>query len=135
LCAALLVTMLLGCARGPSTAEVWGDVSFEGEAIAEGTIEFIPIEGTAGPSVGSVIRAGAYRVPAEIGPVVGGVYRVELRAVRETGRPAPKHPSGKGIPERALIFPPEYNINSRLRVKISASHAENRHDFHVTRDR
>jgi hypothetical protein len=129
----VLVLAIVGCAQGPPTAHVWGKVSFEGAAITEGTIEFIPIEGTSGPTVGAVIANGAYDIPAKSGPLIDGVYRVELRAVRETGRPAPKHPSGKGIPERESIFPPEYSTNSTLRVKISATPTENQHDFLLTR--
>jgi hypothetical protein len=129
----LLALVLAGCARSPSTSHVWGKVSYDGKPIAAGTIELIPIEGTVGPSVGGVITDGAYDIPAKVGPVVDGVYRVELRAVRETGKPAPKHPSGKGIPEREPIFPPEYNIHSKLRVTISPTPTENQRDFHLAR--
>src|SRR5437899_10938072 len=50
----LLVLVLAGCSRS-SNRRVWGEVSYKGVAIEEGSIEFLPIEGTGGPSVGSPI--------------------------------------------------------------------------------
>jgi hypothetical protein len=129
----LFVLLLAGCSA-PSTMRVWGDVSYEGTRVEDGNIEFLPIEGTSGPNVGGVIREGAYEILAERGPLAEGVYRVELRAYRETGRAptAPKFP-GKELPEREAIFPPEYNTRSILRVKISSRGSENRFDFNVTK--
>ena len=129
----LLTFALAGC-NAPSTMRVWGEVSYEGARVEGGNIELLPIEGTTGPNVGGVIKDGAYEILAERGPLADGVYRVELRAYRETGRAptAPKFP-GKELPEREAIFPPEYNTRSTLRVKISPKASENRFDFHLTR--
>jgi hypothetical protein len=126
----VLVVLLVGCS-GQGGRRVWGKVSWEGEPIREGDIEFIPIEGTGGPSVGGLIRDGAYDLPAARGPLAGGTYRVELRAVRDTGRfpPGPRHP--KALPEREPIFPPEYNVQSKLRVTVRDRAGENQFDFHL----
>ena len=128
---ALFALFLAGC-NAPATMRVWGDVSCDGARVEGGNIEFLPIEGTTGPNVGGVIRDGAYEIPAERGPLADGVYRVELRAYRETGRAptAPRFP-GKELPEREAIFPPEYNTRSTLRAKISLRASENRLDFNV----
>ena len=86
-----LVLLLAGCSRSP-TRRVVGEVSYKGEPIKEGTIEFIPIEGTRGPTVGATILDGAYEVPAAKGPLADGTYRVKMWAVRDTGKfpPGPR---------------------------------------------
>jgi hypothetical protein len=131
---AVLFTLLLTGCNAPSTMRVSGEISYEGTRVEAGNIEFLPVEGTSGPNVGGVIKDGAYEIPAERGPLAEGVYRVELRAYRETGRApaAPKFP-GKELPEREAIFPPEYNTRSTLRVTISPKASENRFDFNVTK--
>ena len=85
LLAALLVAP--GCGSGPEKAEVSGSVSFDGQLVESGTIELFPIDGTAGPATGSVIRAGKYEIDAARGPLVGGVYhpRVYFPAIPAKG--------------------------------------------------
>jgi hypothetical protein len=125
-----LALLLAGCSGSP-TRRVSGDVSYEGVPIQDGAIEFIPIEGTGGPSVGAPIKDGAYDVPADKGALAGGTYRVKLWAVRDTGRypPGPRYPKSMTI--REDIFPPEYNIYSTLHVKVNANGDQNRLDFHL----
>jgi hypothetical protein len=126
----LLVLVLMGCSRSPNR-RVWGEVSYKGVAIEEGSIEFLPIEGTGGPSVGSPITDGAYDIPAAKGPLADGTYRVKLVAVRDTGRypPGPRYPKSMTI--REDIFPEEYNSKSKLQVKIDPAADRNRLDFHL----
>jgi len=110
---------------------VSGEVSYKGAPIKEGTIEFIPIEGTDGPTVGATIIDGAYDVPAAKGPLAAGTYRVKLWCMRDTGKfpPGPRYPKSTTI--RESVFPSEYNIDSKLQVKIDANANPNRVDFHL----
>jgi hypothetical protein len=126
----LLALLVAGCSRSP-TRRVSGEVSYQGVPIQDGAIEFIPIEGTGGPSVGAPIQDGAYDVPAAKGPRAGGTYLVKLRAVRDTGRfpPGPRYPKSMTIHEQ--IFPPEYNTQSKLQVQMDAKADHNRFDFHL----
>jgi hypothetical protein len=132
LASALIALLMAGCGSGSSTMRVWGDVSYENEAIQDGNIEFIPIEGTAGPNVGGVIKDGSYKIPAEKGPLSEGVYRVEIKAFKESGV-VPKKYKEKALPDRKPIFPPEYNIRSKLRVQIKPRASENQFDFHLSK--
>jgi hypothetical protein len=110
---------------------VSGEVSYKGVPTKEGVIEFIPIEGTGGPSVGAPIKEGAYDIPAAKGPLADGTYRVQLRAVRDTGKfpPGPRYTKSMTIHED--IFPEEYNFKSKLRVKIDPNANPNRLDFRL----
>jgi hypothetical protein len=125
-----LALVLAGCSRSP-TRRVSGEVSYEGVPIADGTIELIPIEGTGGPSVGGNITEGAYDVPADKGPLADGTYRVKLWAVRDTGRYPPGPRYAKSMTIREDIIPQEYNIQSKLQVKVNADSDKNRFDFHL----
>jgi prepilin-type N-terminal cleavage/methylation domain-containing protein len=81
---ALSLMFLSACSSsGPERAEVHGRVTLDGEPVAEGAIQFLPTDGTVGPSTGGVIANGEYRLPAHQGPVVGK-NRVELRAFRKS---------------------------------------------------
>lgn len=105
---------LLGCS-GDDRAEVTGAVSLNGQAIEEGSISFIPIDGNLGPQVGAVIRDGRFHIPRDQGVKVGK-NRVELRAFRMSGRKVqdPTAPTGTLTDERVPAFPPEYNERSTL---------------------
>ncbi len=135
--AALALLAAVGCSdRGPPRTAIEGDVSCDGQPMAEGTIMFIPVGGTAGPKTGAMIDAGHYSLPADQGPLVG-TLRVEIWS--EGSRPPNVHQprdkagSAKGYArakDRPRI-PERYNRASTLEVQ---THAEgiNRFDFELT---
>ena len=87
----LLIGMVLstGCdATRVGRNSVSGTVTFDDKPVVEGTISFIPIGETTGPLIGGNITDGRYQIPASDGPVAGS-YRVELSALRETGKKVP----------------------------------------------
>jgi hypothetical protein len=103
----------LGCSGGLS--EVSGTVKINGQPVAEGAINFIPIDGNTGAGAGATIQDGRYHIPRSAG-VAPGKNRVELRAFRETKRKV-QDPTGKPgelTTERVLAFPPEFNDHSTL---------------------
>ena len=127
----VLVLVLPGCSRSP-TRRVSGEVSYKGEPIKEGSIEFLPIEGTGGPSVGAPIKDGAYVIPAAKGPLADGTYTVKLVAMRNTGIiPPGRRRYAKAGPAMKAILPEEYNYKSKLKVKIDPNANPNRLDFHL----
>ncbi len=113
---AATLVLLVGCAdSGPDRAEVFGTVLLDGQPVKEGSINFIPIEGTKGPGAGGVISDGHYLISRANGVTVGK-NRVELRAFKMTGRKV-QDPTGRpGVltAERVSAFPPEYNDKSTL---------------------
>src|SRR5437762_3528952 len=82
----LVVLCATGC--GQDKMRVWGEVTFEDKPIETGTIEFLPRDGTPGPSTGGVIKEGKYDVPAKVGPLTGKSYLVSITAMAKTGKTA-----------------------------------------------
>lgn len=100
LIASVIVISMLGC--GPSSADVRGTVSLDGEAVADGVISFQPEKETPGPSVGGRIVDGEYEVPG----VLPGAYRVEIRSWKTTDRIV-NGPLGRAN-ERLNVIPKRY---------------------------
>ena len=128
---ALCILCLFGCAdSGPPTAEVSGTVQLDGRPIEEGSIQFIPVEGSRGPSAGGVIQDGKYHIPRKKGVTVG-TNRVELRAFKNAGTKIqdPTAPPGVRTEARVQAFPPEFNDRSTVVKEIRAG--SNTIDFDV----
>ena len=116
----LLATVLIaGCgSSGPRRHQVSGKVTLAGEEVAEGTIAFVPIDDAEGPKAGGNIQQGNYHVKQEGGPLTGR-HRVEITALRKTGRQYPNL-GGEMIDEKENILPPKYSgATSELAVEIS----------------
>lgn len=118
----VLLAAFSGCRStdGPPRASISGKVTFDGKPVEEGSIVFIPTEGTTGPSSGGQIKQGVYTVGAELGPVVG-TNRVEITAFHLTGRKLPAgspSPPGTMVDEILPYIPPQYNRDSTLKIEI-----------------
>lgn len=116
-------------------AEVHGKVYFGGVPVESGSIAFVPVEGTLGPSVGGAIQGGEYRIPRNQGPL-SGPYRVMILGTRKTGR---KVREGEGsadfnalVDEVEMFIPQKYNIESSLKVDVKPGN--NELDFELSGD-
>src|SRR5262245_62012346 len=120
-----------GCSGSSSTAEVSGTVKLDGQLIEEGSIQFIPVDGTTGPSAGAAIRNGQYHIPRAQGAAIGK-NRVELRSFKMSGKKIqePTAPPGTLTEARVQAFPPEYNDASTVVKEIQAG--GNTIDFDVS---
>jgi hypothetical protein len=128
---AFCILCFLGCAdSGPPRAEVSGTVLLDGRPIEEGSIHFIPVQGTRGPGAGEIIRDGKYHIPRKEGVTVG-TNRVELRAFKNAGTKIqdPTAPPGVRTEARVQAFPPEFNDRSTVVKEIRAG--SNTIDFDV----
>lgn len=136
ICGAFLLPGCGGNGAELNRAEVSGDVTVNGAPLEEGSIAFLPTEGTQGPSVGGTINQGRYLIPVEEGPVVG-TYRVEIRATRETGRKieaGPPSPPGTMIDEVKAFIPAKYNAKSTLTAEIKSGTNESDYDLRIDSD-
>lgn len=123
-----------GCGDpGPIRGGVAGSVSLGGEGVAEGMIRFFPL----GDGIGSdgPIVAGRYAIPAERG-LSSGTYRVEISALKPTGRQVPDLDAGPGAMKDEVIetVPARYNRESELRIDFDPA-AGPSHDFQLTGSR
>jgi hypothetical protein len=127
----LLMTCAAGCDSGPRLLRVFGNVSFAGKPIEKGTIEFVPIDGTPGPSTGGSIADGHYEVAALQGPREGGIYQVRITAMKKTGKTIPNifKPGGPPLELEDNFIPPKYNRNSTLKITVTAEAATQGIDF------
>jgi hypothetical protein len=127
----LLIPALAGCSGGtsdePTRAVVYGDITWNGKPVEEGTIRFIS---NAGPSAQGPIRDGEYRIDHK-GGVPIGECRVEIQGFEEqdigdSGSTLIKMPTRIGVP----IIPKQFNSESTLTVAVDAD-KQNQHDFHL----
>ena len=126
---AVLLVVAAGCGRNTGKVSIGGDVSYDGQPVASGTIIFTPVEGTQGPSTGAGIEAGRYQVPTQKGPLAGGRYKVEITAMRKTGKALPNmfDPKGQSLEAVEQFVPECYNARSKLMVTVTPG--ANKADF------
>jgi len=96
-----------GCSSEPHTYPVSGSVSYQNEAVIEGTIIFASADG-AGPTAVARIENGRYEILT-----TAGEKRVRITATKETGRMLTGAMEQK-YPETVDIIPPKYNTATTL---------------------
>ena len=118
---AVLTVLVAGCNSGPRLLRVFGAVSFEDKPIEKGTIEFIPVDGTSGPSFGGSIKEGRYEVAAAHGAREGGAYQVRITALKKSGKTVPNifRSGGPPLELEDNFIPPKYNCKSTLKVVVT----------------
>ena len=126
----LAVAFVVGCTGGSKRAAVKGRVTVDGQPVENGSISFVPADGTQGPSAGGVITAGEYDIAKADGPLIGP-HRVRIIATRKTGRQVQAF-SGVGpmVDEEEMFIPPRYNTATTLTAEIVPK--RNEIDFELT---
>ena len=84
-----------GCGSAGRGVAVSGKVTYAGEPVQDGAIQFIPQPGTDGPSAGATIADGTYSIQAHSGPVPGD-YRVQIQGFKNV-RPKTAKEMGPGL--------------------------------------
>jgi hypothetical protein len=102
----------VGCSQsGPQRASVSGSVLLDGQPVVKGSMNFVPVEGTVGPTAGANIENGRYSIDREKGVTVGK-NRVKISSVQPTGKKIMAF--GELTDEWAEVVPAEYNARSTL---------------------
>ena len=122
------VAASMGCRHGnsPLRVVIMGTVNFQGEAVIDGQIRFIPQSNTLGPVSIEPIRGGRYRCD-HAGGVPVGKHRVEILA----WNPRAAEPIGPGLPPRPQFLPAKYNAHSELFVSIEKTSNPLVRDFNL----
>jgi hypothetical protein len=129
----LIVLLCAGCNARPAAVAVQGEVSYQGQVIEQGKIDFVPIENTPGPSACAVIARGRYEVPARWGLLPEGVYLVRIVAYAKTGKKEPvRGIAGNGLVEvKENFIPATYNTESTLKLRVADLSDKSKADFHL----
>ncbi|MEX0642580.1 MAG: hypothetical protein WD468_07755 [Pirellulales bacterium] len=117
------VALYSGCSPNSSRLGVEGNVTVDGNPLPLGKISFTPLPGTPSPTAGATITDGYFQVPADKG-LRAGTFRVEIKAVRATGKQMRDDLSGEVIERREQYIPARYNENSELTAEIKAGDSE-----------
>ena len=121
-----------GCGEADANRNaVSGNVTLDGNPVEQGSILFIPTDGTEGAATGGPIENGHYRIDKAQGAATGW-NRVEIRATRKTGRMIPKGlgATGETMEERVEAAPARYNAASTLKTEIKPDN--NTAEFQLT---
>ncbi len=129
---AVFVISLGGCSRD-GKLELQGTVTYQNSPIEKGRIDFLPTEGTGGPSVGSPIVDGRYFVDAKQGVLATGIYRVSVIAYQKTGRKELNQVDRGGPPIEVEenVIPAIYNTQSTLTLRVAEISDTNQVDFRL----
>lgn len=122
------ITALAGCG-GSGRQAIEGTVTLDGQPLAEGYLRLRPEPGTASPAAGAPVKDGAYAIAPE-GGTFAGKFRVEITAMRPSGRKLTHPETGQPYDEKIQVLPPRYNKASELRVDVVEGEA-NRFDFEL----
>jgi hypothetical protein len=126
-----------GCGAGGGSAResVSGTVTFDGQPLQRGTIEFQPASQTEGALATGAVTDGRFEIPRGEGPTPGN-YGV---AIYNAGDAPPPLAPGElpGPPKfntkhRAADVPPRYNTQSELTAEVKAG-GPNRYTFDLKR--
>jgi hypothetical protein len=99
---------------------IWGTVAFEGQPLADGTIQFQPATGAEPVSAGSVIKDGRYTID-RAGGLVPGTYKVIINArSAESGAQPKDQQAGKPRPVPKELIPGKYNTKTTLTVQVKS---------------
>jgi hypothetical protein len=113
----------------PSGYRVSGEVTFQGQPLDHGTINFSPTEDNTGGTVsGAGIKEGRYEVPAATG-LQPGKYIVRITS----GEAQPLEEAAPGDSSRVVArerIPPEFNENSNQVIEVQAG-GENKFNFQI----
>jgi hypothetical protein len=103
------IVIVSGCAPVSDDVEVTGKVTWEGVPLESASIVLVPVDSHIAP-IGGKILNGEFKIRVKPGKV-----RVEIEAVRETGKRDPVNNSALG----EMFIPERYNRKSELKADVT----------------
>jgi len=131
----IAVCLLVGCSgrsgENHQRAKITGSVTYDGESLQYGVINFVPKPGFNLPTGSTEIRNGQYQLEVR-GGLLFGTYRVEITGWKQPPDGALATPESTDDPQSGQIVPEKYNTQSTLEVVVSSS-APIRQDYVLER--
>jgi hypothetical protein len=111
-----------GWIGGATKMDVRGDVTLDGQPLADGSILLVPNDPNAGNTTGGQIANGQYLLTGRQA-VIAGVYKVEIRATKKSGRKVQKAMGQPGelTDEMVEAVASRFNSASVLTVVVEAN--------------
>jgi hypothetical protein len=124
LCGAALLLPLAGCG-GDGLKEIHGTITYRGQPLPKGVIEFLPPDGN-GPTAAAPVVNGEFKLR-----VGCGRKAVRIQGFRASGKRAYSSgpPGGPPVEEQEQFLPERFNANSTLVQEITAD--KSIYDFHL----
>jgi hypothetical protein len=113
------LTLLSGCGERDPRLAVAGTVTFKGEPLDRGQIEFLP-PGGKGSQSGTGIVNGRYEIPRDNG-LLPGTYEVRIFSYDTKGVKVPDPDAVPGDPGAVQFkerIAPKYNVKSTLKADV-----------------
>lgn len=110
-----LVSLALaaGCDSGPAVGTVNGEVTLDGQPLAEGRVQFTPLDGK-GQTAGDMIKDGKFKLEVPV-----ATMKVEIYASKVIGqRKLYDTPTSPTVPVSVDIVPAKYNTNSTFVLEV-----------------
>jgi hypothetical protein len=126
----ILLATLGGCADPKNRQQVTGEVTFKGQPVEDGIINFAPLDGQE-TGEGAQIVKGKYRIPKDKG-LSPGKYTVRIYAGNGqsgAGDASPDSPNAGQRQSRERI-PPAYNDQSTVTKEVTKG-GSNNFDFNI----
>ncbi|MSR32420.1 MAG: hypothetical protein EXR99_13050 [Gemmataceae bacterium] len=121
---------VIGCG-GPLTTRlpVKGNITFKGQPLAHGNIQFLTTQGAPGPAAGAMVKEGKYEIP-QLQGLDPGTYKVIISCTEEMKVP-PKGWKATSLPTKELL-PPEFSSHEKSKNKINVTKdGDNKFDFSI----
>jgi hypothetical protein len=115
----LCAAVLLGCGEPNPLGRraVHGAVTFQGQPVDHGGIQFIPDDLQHGVSSGAMIQAGKYRIKTAEG-LPPGSYKVVISSPDRVEKAKAEGPPGEEVTVARERIPRKYNSKSELKIEV-----------------
>lgn len=125
----IALCFLSGCSAENKRHPIQGEITFKGQPVTEGSIQFHPLVPTEGFLEGAMIQAGRYKIPMEKG-LSPGKYQVLVSAPDYKGKKPDPTAAPGAVYQSKELFPDIYNTKSTLAVEVTTQ-GPNNFDFHL----
>ena len=126
---AVMLCFLSGCSSEKQRLPIQGEITFMGQPVMEGSIQFHPLLPTEGFLEGAMIEAGRYKILAQKG-LLPGKYQVLVSAPDYKGKKPDPTAAPGAVYQSKELFPDIYNTKSTLTVEVTTK-GPNNFDFHL----